>query len=176
MRKLALSAATVLIGASFGFAQSHPNFGGTWVRDATKPAAQTSGTTQTGGTTKMSGGVGRATLSGGGPIEYRITQTDTTLTIERHAGSTIQKFVHTFDGAENVNVNGRTTLKTKSRWEGSRLITEGTQTVAAQSGEITATVREVRTVGEDGLLVVETTRTSSGDPSTTKQVYRRKEA
>ena len=167
MRQLALSAATVLIGATVGLAQSHPNFGGTWVVNPSTPAAAT------GGTTKMSGAVSRATLSGGGPIEYRITQTDSTLTIERHAGSNIQKFVHTFDGAENVNVNNRTTLKTKSRWDGNRLITEGTQTVATQSGDITATVREVRTLAEDGLLVVETTRTAQGKPSTTKQMYKR---
>jgi hypothetical protein len=169
----------VLAAVAAMAAQARPDFSGTWVFDPKASEAASGGARAGGGTFAMSGsGGGRAVLSGGAgaPVEYHITQSDASLTMERMLGQTMQKFVHTFDGAENGNVNGRTTLRSRSRWDGSRLVTEGTQTVSTDSGDVTTKVREVRSLETDGTLVVETTWTTERGTNTTKQVYTRKAA
>ena len=103
-----------------------------------------------------------------------ITQTATSLTIERAVGSNTQTYVFTFDGNENVNVNGRITSKTRSHWDGSRLVTEGTQTFSSDTGDMTMTVREVRSLASDGTLVVESERTAEGNKSSSRQLYKKK--
>lgn len=160
------TAGALLLGASIVMAQGRPDFTGTWVPDSTQAAKAGAASTTSGG--------GRASFSfGGGPVEYRITQTDSSLTIERMSGSgSGQKFDYTFDGKENVNVNNRVTTKTKSRWERGSLITEGTEIVQTVSGQqITATLREVRSLDANGRLVVEATH---GSAKPTKRVYARK--
>lgn len=178
-RSVGFTAVVVLAAAAAMAAQARPDLSGTWVFDPKASEAAAGGGGASGGTFAMSGsGGGRAVLSGGGgaPVEYRITQSDASLTLERMLGQVTQKFVHTFDNAENVNVNGRTTLRSRSRWDGSRLVTEGTQTVSTDSGDVTAKVREVRSLEPGGTLIVETTRTTERGTNATKQVYTRKEA
>jgi hypothetical protein len=167
----------VLAAVAAMAAQARPDFSGTWVFDPKASEAASGGARAGGGTFAMSGsGGGRAVLSGGAGalVEYRIAQSDASLTIERMLGQTTQRFVHTFDGAENVNVNGRTTQRSRSKWDGSRLLTEGMQSVATDSGDVMAKVREVRSLAADGTLVVETTRTTEGTTTTSKQIYNRK--
>lgn len=171
MQKVWFAGCAALFVVAVGLAaQPASDLSGTWVLDPVKGGAQARGTAST-----MSGRGGSVSFAGaGGPAELRITQTDTSLTIERTAGSTTQKHVHTFDRAENVNVNGRATLRTKSHWSGSQLVTEGTQVVATNSGDVTASVREARSLGADGALIVEVTRTVEGATSTTTQRFVRK--
>lgn len=179
MKKVLLAVGVAMVTAVFVTAQARPDFSGTWVFDAKASAAAgdaaAAGGAAPGGTMSFSGG-GRAVMGGGGAsgVEYRMTQTAGSLAIERSVGTSTQKFVHTFDGAENVNVNGRTTLRTTSQWDGGRLVTEGTQTVALEGGDVTSTVREVRSLGSDGALVVEVTRTAQGKTTTSKRIYVRK--
>jgi len=170
MKTASLAACAALFVTVAANAQSRPDFSGTWIPRAPDSSAPR------GRTSSMSAGGGRAVLGGGGPVELRLTQTATTLTIERSLGSVVQKFAHTFDGAGNVNVNGRTTLKTKSWWDGATLVTEGTQSVTMASGDvITADLREVRSLLANGELVLETTRTTGGRSTSSKQMYTKKQ-
>ena len=120
-----------------------------------------------------SGGGARMGGGGGRIAPMNITQTATSLTIERAVGSNTQTYVHTFDGKDNVNVNGRMTSKTRSRWDGARLVTEGTQVFSSDAGEMTMTVREVRSLPSDGTLVVESERTAEGNKTSSRQVYKK---
>jgi hypothetical protein len=127
----------------------------------------------------MSGGGGGGTaLVGGGsaaPPEFVITQTTAALTIVRALpDGESQKYVYALDGSESVNVNGRTTQKTRSTAAGGKITTVGTQTVTMTSGDVSSEIREVRSLDKDGTMVVELTRTVSGNSRTTTQVFRKK--
>ena len=181
MTKLSSIAFAALFATTIVAAQTRPDFSGTWAHDpeqsaagggSTNPAPAGSATATpssraTGGVSRLSGGRGRT-------VELRIAQTPSSVTIERVLGSASRQFVHTFDGKENVNVNGRSTLRSKSRWKGSQLITEGTEVTALDTGNVTSTVREVRSIGTKGELIVETTWTTDGRTTTARQVYTRK--
>ena len=111
----------------------------------------------------MGGGGGSAVaggISGGGvPAPWVITQTAAALTIVRAMpDGTQQKFVYKLDGSESVNVNGRSTQKTKSVVAGGKITTTGTQTVATDQGDITSQLKEVRSLDKDGAMIVEKRR------------------
>jgi hypothetical protein len=180
VKKISAIACAVLFSTAVMAGQSRPDFSGTWAHDpqqsgntgrsATAPAASAAGKPAApprGATARLSGG-------GGGSVELRIAQTASGLTIERLLGPTTRKFVHTFDGKENLNVNGRSTLRTESRWNGGQLITEGTEVTALDTGDVTSTVLEVRSVGAGGELIVETAWTTEGRTTTARQVYTKK--
>jgi len=123
---------------------------------------------------------GGASLSGGAPAvtSVRISQTPGMLTIDRIAGSAPEKVAYKLDGTESVNVNGRTTMKVRSRWDGARLVSEGTSETQLSdgSGSVSAAYKEVRWLDKDGSLVVETTRTLSGQTPRTTTTYFSKKA
>ena len=198
--RLVTMAAAIAVTAGVS-AQSRPNFSGTWVFDVNSSSAggasmSASGGGMRGGGGSVSGGGGgsvsvgsgggggmSAAGSGGGaiaprantPPEISIEQTATSLTIERVSGENTQKFVHTFDGKENVNVNGRISSKTKSHWDGAALVTVGSQVfTTSDSTEMVITVRERRSLAADGSLILESERTTNGNTNSTKQVYRKK--
>jgi hypothetical protein len=183
MKKIWSIACAVLFSTAVIAGQARPDFSGTWTYDpqqsgpvggsTTPPAAGSSAAARgsaspTGGTARLSGG--------GGTVELRIAQTDSGLTIERVLGPSTRRFVHTFDGNDNVNVNGRSTLRTKSRWHDRQLVTEGTEVTALDTGDVTSTVREVRAIGAKGELIVETAWTTEGRTTTSRQVYTKKKA
>jgi hypothetical protein len=167
---IALGFAVATLGA-----QSHPRFAGTWVADGDKSRAlqaARAGAADAGATargrTATAGGVngvaGGGTMSmSGAPPEVIVTQTDAALTIARGA----QTLVYDLAGSERVNVNGRTTLKTRSHWEGSKLVTQGTQSTSSDQGPVEATFREVRSLDKDGAMIVETTRQFIGSAAVT---------
>jgi hypothetical protein len=181
MKKVCLAACTAVLVTTAMAAQTRPDFSGTWTFEPQKsgtpgakptpPAAKTNPAATAGGQTGP-----RATLSfgAGTTVQLRLSQTASSLTIERVLGPSTQKFVHTFDGRENVNVNGRATLRTTSRWEGARLLTEGTEVVSIDSGDVTSTVKEARSINAAGELVVESSRTTEGRTTTSTRVYSKK--
>jgi hypothetical protein len=182
MKKIWSVACAVLFSTAVIASQARPDFSGTWAHDpqqsgnagrsGTAPAASAApkpAAAPTGPTARLSGG-------GGGTVELRVAQTDTSLTIERVLGSSTRKFVHTFDGKENTNVNGRSTLRTKSRWNGRQLVTEGTEVTALATGSVTSMVREVRSIGTKGELIVETAWTTDGRTTSSRQVYTKRKA
>lgn len=202
MRTLSTAAGASLLAMTLVSAQGKPDLSGTWVPDPSKSSMAGAGAVAriagggmtasatggggavgsgSGGTMVSSGGNASAVrVSGGGgggfggAVEMRVTQTPAGLTIERIMGPLTQTYVHSFDGSENLNVNGQVTMRTKSRWEGSSLITEGTTHVTTDSGEMTTTVKEVRSLDADGGLMVETERISDSDRRVTRQYYKRK--
>jgi len=179
MKRVCIVGVAALFVTAVMAAQARPDFSGTWTfdpqqsgptgRSATPRPASSRATAVTGGTSRFSG-------VGGETVELRVAQTGSSLTIERVLGPTTRTVLHTFDGKENLNVNGRSTLRTKSRWNGRQLITEGTEVTALDTGGVTSTLREVRSIGAKGELIVETTRTTEGSTTTARQVYTKKKA
>jgi hypothetical protein len=195
-----VSVAATIIGAmAIGvLAQSRPDFSGTWEMDAERTRAENrarsaaaSGGSASGGAISGGGGgtmnaVGAA--GGGAPANtvVKVTQTASSLTIDRVSGQVWEKMVHKFDGTESTNVNGNSTMKMKSHWEGSKLVSEGTSETKLSdgSGSISATVKEVRWMEKPGAMVIESTRTvsntaglqvsSAGTPRTTVQYFTKK--
>jgi hypothetical protein len=153
--------------------QSGANFAGTWVME--RPASGGGGGMSGGGMSSVGapasasngmrsgGGATMGAAGGGGPIELVITQTATSLTMERRfAGVEPQTTTYKLDGSESTNVTGRTTLKTKSRWDGAKLVTEGTLATKTDQAEIKGTIKETRWLEKDGTLIVETLRQIDG--------------
>src|SRR3954462_909819 len=144
-------------------AQPRPNFAGTWVEDASARKT-TYPTPPPGDKTK--------TLP---PMDTVVKQTAADLTIERTFMSIVARYIYKLDGSESVNHNGANTLTTRSKWDGAKLVTEGTSFSATSAGEFLWQYREVRSLDRFGAMVVETTTTDeAGKVNVVTQVYRRK--
>jgi hypothetical protein len=139
------------------FLQAKPDFSGSWKQvelRVTPPPANTN-----------------AALPPGITV---IRQTATTIAIEREAFD--QKIVYTFalDGSESRNASGAMTMTTRTRWEGPRLITEGTQVSVTSQGRSSWTIKEVRYFDATNAHIVERTFTGDdGVTSTSRQVLAR---
>jgi hypothetical protein len=174
-------AAVVVLSSAVLTAQSVPNLSGTWTIDRDKtaamapaaPAASGGGARASGGA--VVGGIGAVAAGGAAPPEWVITQTPAALTIVRALpDGTQQKFVYKLDGSESVNVNGRTTQKTRTTVAGGRLTTVGSQSVTTDQGDVLSEIKEVRWLEKDGSMVVEMTRTVNESVRTTTQVFAKK--
>jgi hypothetical protein len=153
-----------LLLASLALAQGKtPDFSGTWVLDKAK-------------SDPMMGGRGGG--GGGQPgmmpdVTLTIEHSGTTLKIKRvtktEQGDRVQDLAYTTDGKENTNPGGRGgEVKSKSTWDGAKLVTKWTQETPQGSSEVT----EVRSLSADGkTLTIETTRVFQGEPRTTKQIF-----
>lgn len=158
-----VQAVVVVSAVALGFtamlsAQKHSDFSGTWVEDESQrksPYDKPSG--QTGGVKAITGA----------PPPLTITQTPERLTIERTRFEQTIRFVHDFDGRENKNVTGAQLHTTRSRWEGARLITEGTVFQVTSQGETSWTLEEVRWLTPRGELAVEVTQVDEDDKAGT---------
>jgi len=160
-RKLVFIAllAVVLAVPSLAFAQA-PNFSGKWIQDMEKSDPPPQG---------MGGGRGPA-----GPQNLTITQTATEFTIERETPNGVQKTVYKLDGSESVNAGGRGgEVKSKSAWEGSKLVTKGSQTMNMQGTEATIESTETRSLEADGTMTVVTVRKAPNGETTRKVVFKK---
>ena len=176
-RKILSVVVGVILVAAAVTAQKRPDFTGMWQTNREKTAAA-SPSAGSGGSGRMGGGAVVAggafvSSSGSAPAPWVVVQTATILTITRDFGDgSGQKWVYKLDGGESINTNARTTTTTRSRWDGDRLITEGSQVTKTQEAEVAGTVKEVRWLDKDGSMHVETTRAIGGrEPSTTFQVF-----
>jgi hypothetical protein len=130
-----------------------PNFSGKWIQDMEKsdPAM---------------GGRGPA-----GPQSLTITQTATEITFERETPNGVMKTVYKLDGSESVNAMGRGgEVKSKSAWEGGKLVTKYSRTM----GETTVEVTETRSLEADGTLTVVTAMKGGPQGDTTRKVVFKK--
>jgi hypothetical protein len=94
------------------------------------------------------------------------------ITIERGSGDSARRRTYQLDGSESVNVAGNATTRTVSRWDGGRLVTSGTQSVATSQGDVSAAFHEVISLDTEGKLHVETARERDGTAITpSRQVY-----
>jgi hypothetical protein len=148
-------------------AQTRPDFSGTWQMDVERTRAYNQQGPRSGGGGTMSAVGERAATAGSADVTtVKIIQTPTALTVERIAGQVWPKVEHRLDGAKSVSVNGRTTITMVSKWDGTRLVSEGTSTTEFSdgSGSVGGSVKEVRWIEPDGVMVVESTRVVTPPP------------
>jgi hypothetical protein len=181
-RLTALVLCTTVLSTSLA-AQTHPDLSGDWVLNRDKTAAVTDAHRSSSSSTPSAsvsggGGGGGVAMMGQGPVappEYLITLTAASITVDRVAVTTPQKYVYKLDGSDSVNAVGPTTSKTKTHWDGARLVTEGTRSVTTSQGDVSSLFKEVRSLDKDGAMIVEQTRQSQNqEPLTTYQVFVRK--
>ena len=135
---LALSAAVVIPFTAR--AQTKPDFSGTWTMDAAKsdPAPQGRG-------------------GGGGGGSQTIKQTAAELSVQTQGRQGPQTMTYKLDGSESSNEQmgrgGAVTVKSKAKWDGSKLVIESTRDMGGQS----VTTTETRSLSADGKeMTVET--------------------
>jgi hypothetical protein len=96
--------------------------------------------------------------SGAGALprsDETLTQTETALTIATTSpfGRTITQTFR-LDGKDSTNQSGALTIVTRSRWVGSKLVTEGKQSQVTTAGYDEWTIKETRSL-ERGTMIVE---------------------
>ena len=144
--------AFVLAIPAMAIAQT-PNFSGKWIQDMEK-------------SDPPMGGRGPA-----GPQSLTITQTAADITIERETPNGVMKTVYKLDGSESVNAMGRGgDVKSKSAWEGGKLVTKYSRTM----GETTVEVTETRSLEADGTMTVVTAMKGGPQGDTTRKVVFKK--
>ena len=137
MRVVPLSIA-VLLAATTLVAQSHPDLSGTWVLNRAKStvAAQ-----------------GRPSEPAEGEAQslvLDVEQTVSQVTITRRGGAA-DLIVLAFDGREVQSKGPRGGLVTsRSRWEGTVLVTESSREVTGPKGTYTVSARDERSLSADG--------------------------
>jgi len=139
------------------WAQSKPDFSGTWTLNAEKsdPPPQRGGGGGGGGG-RMGGGGGAA-----GPVTIKQTATDLTITSEGRQGPST--LTYKLDGSESSNeMMGRggasMTVKSKAKWDGSKIVIETTRDMGGNS----VTVTETRSLSADGKDMTVETSTPNG--------------
>jgi hypothetical protein len=144
--------AFVLALPALAIAQT-PNFSGKWIQDMEK-------------SDPPMGGRGPA-----GPQSLTITQTAADFTIERETPNGVMKTVYKLDGSESVNAMGRGgEVKSKSAWEGGKLVTKYSRTM----GETTVEVTETRSLEADGTMTVVTAMKGGPQGDMTRKVVFKK--
>jgi hypothetical protein len=162
-RRLVLLALLAFIVAvpAMAIAQT-PNFSGKWTQDMEKSDPPAQG---------MGGGGGRGPA---GPQSYTITQTATDITIERETPNGVMKSVYKLDGSESVNPGGRGgEVKSKTTWDGAKLVTKSVQTMNMQGNEVTIESNETRSLEADGTMTVVTVRKTPNGETTRKVVFKK---
>jgi hypothetical protein len=179
-------------------AQTQPNMSGTWVVENVERSERTAAR----GSDDAAGGRGRGRgmPPGGGPPaggaargggrgqppgstgglpvlqqgqRVRITQTAERLIVTTPTADGEQMMAHALDGSEMTNMIGSSAVKSRTKWEGVALVTDTKHTVEARGESMTVTVREVRSIDQDGRMVVRTTVTSPrGNMTTTAMLVK----
>ncbi len=108
------------------------------------------------------------TSLGPAQVELTISRKDATMTMERRVGNRVQTFIYRLDGSESVSEAGTLTRRARSRWNGPRLVTEGTHTITTPGSEVSIGFTETIELDADGVLHIETTREAQPP---TRQTY-----
>ena len=162
--RIAVAALLVLAAARPGVAQARPDFSGTWVED--ESARKTTWPAQ------PAGGGKALSLP---PADTLVTQSAAALTTERKVMSQVLRYVYRLDGTESVNHNGANTLTTKSRWEGQKLVTQGTSFSVTSAGESLWEIKETRWLDKSGAMITETThKDEAGKVNVVTLTFRKK--
>lgn len=159
----------LLLGVVAALAQdTKPNFTGDWVLDREKSEM---GDARPGG--RGGGGRGR----GMGMGSFSLAHEGDALVIKRKMEFQGEERTfesrHTTDGKENVNEGFRgNSIKSKTHWEGTKLVTESVM----ETPNGTRETKETRSLSADGkTLTVETTVHGGFGEGTRKLVYNKKE-
>jgi len=135
-----------------------PDFSGTWKINLIKSDAAPAG--RGGQQMDMSG------------LTLTITQTADVLTIVQGGMGPERTVTYNLDGSETTNQMGRGEMKSTSKWEGAKLVTQGSSTFDTPNGQRTMTMKEVRELSKDGkTLTVTTTSESPMGTRTNKRVF-----
>ncbi len=163
-QKAVLTGALVLAAAVAVFAQKSPDFSGTWTLDPSKSEMP-----------QMGGGMGGGRAGGGmGEMTVTIKQTADSVTIDQKMGEMSRTITYKLDGSESVNPGMRGgEVKSTSKWDGDKLLTESTQTMSGPNGEMTIKSKEIRSLAADGTMIVETTRETPRGTQTSKLVFKK---
>jgi len=152
--------------------QATPDLSGTWMIDVSRSAAVGGGT---GALDTAGGGRGGGLGLGAAPDRLTIRQDVNAITVEERRGTTITSLKYALDGTKTANTvpagrNSGASATYVTTWRNRRLVTSITVPDAQQPGSV-VTYEEVRYLGTDGSLVVETTMT--GRPNKRTTVYTR---
>jgi hypothetical protein len=93
-------------------------------------------------------------------------------------GGQTRRLHYSMDGQENANLSVRgTEVRTRSRWDHGKLITEGRRTVDSPMGKVTLSSTEIWTLSPDGrtLTIDAKTAAPGGLEIKHKEVFQRKE-
>ncbi len=191
---LALLLVSAVVVAS---AQTQPDFSGSWVVEQVERSERTAarggddaargrgrgrglppgGGSPAGGAARGGGtarGGDRGQPAGTSPLpvlqqgqRVRITQSAERLIVTMPAAGGEQMVAYVLDGSETTNMIGSSAVKSRTRWEGVALVTDATQAVEARGESMTVTVREIRSIDQDGRMVVRTAVTSPRGSMTT---------
>ena len=97
------------------------------------------------------------------------------MSIERRGSMGSIVYTYKLDGTDAVNKNGAMTMTTRSRWDGRRLVTDGSEEQTTSQGYASWAFREILFLDPHGALVVDTTRTrKDGLASTQHEVFVKK--
>lgn len=145
-------------------AQKRPDFSGTWVEDVSQrkisPAERSPATS-------------KGAMAMEDPPQV-ITQTVDSITVAQTFMGQTSRITHTLNGRENKNRQGAQVHTTRTRWEGNKLVTEGTNHQVTSAGEESWKRREVRSLTPRGEMVVETTQVDEdGKSRAVTQVFTR---
>jgi hypothetical protein len=161
---VAAALAALVVLPTWSSAQTKPDFSGTWTLDESKsdPAPARRG----------GGGGGRGGGRGGGVAQsMTIKQTPAQLSIDRTTPQGSQTAIYKLDGSESANTMGLGEAKTKSSWDGAKLVMMTTQTGPGRGGEtMTFEIKEVYSL-DSGVLTIERTQTTPFGTQTRKLVY-----
>jgi hypothetical protein len=140
-RKILFIAFLILAITNFSLASGTPNFSGTWVLDPEKSDMG------------FPAGAGKMPMQ---KITLVITQTGTTLSVERKTANQAGTAILKLDGTESTNKapDGKD-IKSTSAWVDSSLVTKSTMVM----DEMTAQTTDVRSLSADGkVMTIQVTR------------------
>lgn len=130
----------VLLGSGSGQAQPSPaGLSGTWQRDKTRSDALAR----------------RGQTVADADVVLVIEQSAPTVSIKRVVTTgpdrVVRQLTYTTDGKENKNLNPRgSEIRSRSTWDGGRLVTKGRQTLDSPLGKVDADINETWTLSPDG--------------------------
>ncbi len=168
-RVLTLAALAVLLGAPAATVSAQgTDFSGTWNldRDSSElPQGRGGGGRGGGGR----GGRGRLMAE-----TLVISQTAASVTVEQQSDDQSRSIEYALDGSETTVQQGNGTLTVSASWDGTTLVTEGTQSIETGRGNFTLDLTERRTLSSDGrTLTIETTRGTPRGSQTFRLVYQK---
>ena len=157
LRLAVTSLLALLVLTDFVAAQKRPDFTGTWVEDA----AQRKVSPPDPAVANVKGA-----LAMQDPPEV-ITQTAERITVAQTFMGQTNRITYELDGRENKNRRGAQILTTRTRWDGNRLVTEGTIHQVTSAGEESWKLREVRSMSAKGEMVLDVTHVDEDRKSRT---------
>jgi hypothetical protein len=161
--RVGIIGAAIFAVAAVAFAQTKPDFSGSWTldADASQTAAPPAGGAPAGAPGGGGGGGGRG---GGGPMTVK--QTATELTVERagRGGGAPVATVYKLDGTPSTVTMGQGQATVSAKWDGSKLVIN---TKRDMNGTAVETVETWSLAG--GVLTVD----STGGRGPAKRVYKK---